>query len=95
MHDSAVTVKALPNIIAFLRKSGYELLPYSPDHHVEVNFWNDERFFELFGRKKRKKSRFNIIDFLYAGALSFPSPSLACLLLTLAKKPQQHAQLQD
>lgn len=44
MHDSAVTVKALPGIIAFLRKNGYEILPYSPDYHVEVNFWNDARF---------------------------------------------------
>lgn len=43
MHDSAATIQALPNIIDFLRENDYELLPYSPNYHLEINFWHDAR----------------------------------------------------
>lgn len=43
MHDSAVTVKALPQIIDYLHSQGYTLLPYDPSSHLKVNFWKDER----------------------------------------------------
>ncbi|WP_379970505.1 polysaccharide deacetylase family protein [Ectobacillus sp. sgz5001026] len=43
MHDSKLTVEALPQIISTLRSKGYLLLPYRPSAHVEVNFWHDVR----------------------------------------------------
>jgi peptidoglycan/xylan/chitin deacetylase (PgdA/CDA1 family) len=43
LHDSSLTVAALPRIIATLRAKGYTLLPYNPDSHKEVNFWHDAR----------------------------------------------------
>ncbi|KEK21363.1 peptidoglycan N-acetylglucosamine deacetylase [Bacillus manliponensis] len=43
MHDSAVTVKALPQIIDYLHSQGYTLLPYDPSSHIKVNFWKDKR----------------------------------------------------
>lgn len=42
-HDSKGTVSVLPEIIDYIRKKGYEPIPYSPDHHQVVNYWGDTR----------------------------------------------------
>jgi peptidoglycan/xylan/chitin deacetylase (PgdA/CDA1 family) len=43
LHDRVQTVKALPHILELLYSEGYELVPYDPNHHIVVNFWNDSR----------------------------------------------------
>lgn len=40
LHDRSQTTKALPEIIAWLQKSGYSIQPYNPEHHVSQNFGN-------------------------------------------------------
>ncbi|MRX73637.1 polysaccharide deacetylase family protein [Bacillus lacus] len=43
MHERPQTVKALPQIIDYLKARGYVLVPYNPNQHVISNFWNDSR----------------------------------------------------
>ncbi|MTH54835.1 polysaccharide deacetylase family protein [Bacillus mangrovi] len=43
MHERPQTVKALPQIIDYLKGRGYTLVPYHPKQHVVSNFWGDGR----------------------------------------------------
>lgn len=43
LHEKEVTLNVLPEIIALLKKEGYQLEAYNPDYHVVENFWKDER----------------------------------------------------
>ncbi|MCP8967681.1 polysaccharide deacetylase family protein [Ectobacillus ponti] len=43
MHDSRLAVQALPRMIDILMDKGYTMLPYSPNYHIAVNFWDDAR----------------------------------------------------
>ncbi|MCD7034263.1 polysaccharide deacetylase [Metabacillus sp. GX 13764] len=43
VHERPQTVKALPQIIDYLKARGYTLVTYNPSHHVVSNFWNDGR----------------------------------------------------
>jgi peptidoglycan/xylan/chitin deacetylase (PgdA/CDA1 family) len=43
LHDRVQTVKALPHILELLYSEGYELVPYNPENHIVVNFWEDSR----------------------------------------------------
>ncbi|WP_338780136.1 polysaccharide deacetylase family protein [Metabacillus sp. FJAT-52054] len=43
MHERPQTVRALPQIIDYLKSRGYVLVPYNPKQHVVSNFWNDGR----------------------------------------------------
>lgn len=42
-HNSLNTVQSLPEIIKFLKSEGYFLEAYDREHHIMINFWNDER----------------------------------------------------
>lgn len=43
LHDRAQTAKALPEIIAWLQKEGYTILPYDRSDHIIQNFLKDKR----------------------------------------------------
>lgn len=43
LHERAQTVEALPMIIAYLKRIGYQFEVYQPEHHKVVNFDHDER----------------------------------------------------
>ncbi|MBP1999855.1 peptidoglycan/xylan/chitin deacetylase (PgdA/CDA1 family) [Paenibacillus shirakamiensis] len=43
MHEKSQTVKALPEIIAYLKSQGYSFAVYKPDHHIVMNFGKDSR----------------------------------------------------
>ena len=43
LHDRETTVKALPDIIHYLREEGYIFKAYNENEHFMVNFWNDAR----------------------------------------------------
>lgn len=43
LHDRAQTTKALPEIIAWLQKEGYTILPYDRSNHIIQNFLKDKR----------------------------------------------------
>ncbi|KXH84008.1 polysaccharide deacetylase family protein [Sporosarcina sp. HYO08] len=42
MHDRSATSKALPEIIKWLQKEGYEIKKYEPEQHSVVNFLHDK-----------------------------------------------------
>ncbi|HHY73659.1 MAG TPA: polysaccharide deacetylase family protein [Bacillus bacterium] len=42
-HNQKSTIETLPEIIEFLKAEGYILQAYDREHHMMVNFWNDER----------------------------------------------------
>ncbi|WP_339251877.1 polysaccharide deacetylase family protein [Sporosarcina sp. FSL W8-0480] len=41
MHDRSQTTIALPHIIEWLQKEGYNLKTYKPDNHIVTNFFRD------------------------------------------------------
>lgn len=43
MHETKQTVQALPQIIDYLKQKGYAFAVYKPEHHVVVNFAEDDR----------------------------------------------------
>ncbi|GAA0344876.1 hypothetical protein GCM10008967_39140 [Bacillus carboniphilus] len=43
LHVRNGTAKVLPSIVEYLQNKGYELAPYHPNEHFQMNFWKDER----------------------------------------------------
>lgn len=43
LHDRIQTTKALPEIIEWLQKEGYNILPYDESNHIIQNFLKDKR----------------------------------------------------
>ncbi len=43
LHELAVTVEILPELISYLKEQGYELRAYCESRHFTVNKFNDER----------------------------------------------------
>lgn len=43
LHVRHGTAEVLPKVIEYLQDKGYTLAAYDPNHHISVNFWEDER----------------------------------------------------
>lgn len=41
-HEKNSTIEVLPQVIEYLKDSGYEILPYNPAQHFSVNFFNSD-----------------------------------------------------
>ncbi len=41
-HEKNSTIEVLPQVIEYLKDLGYEFLPYNPDQHFSVNFFNSD-----------------------------------------------------
>lgn len=42
LHDRAQTVKAMPEIVDWLKQEGFQIEKYEPSKHVVQNFWQDK-----------------------------------------------------